>query len=385
MTNEDKILCFFAQLDLDDHDKEELQKLLASPPDWQIIYASAIRNGLLPILHQKTKRFPEFFPKDFCCKTAKFAFRNSAHNLLLTSELVKISSRFKTDSILLLSFKGPLLSMLLYGDIGQRSFGDIDILITENDILLAYEIMLSLHYTPELQLSPKRLLQYVVHEDNLSFRNTTNNVIVELHWDLAGAYIARPLLLQDLKTIPDQFTISGCALMGLANEYLLVYLCVHGAKHKWERMEWIRSVAVLLENEKNINWESTLQFSELIQCRRMMLLGLLLSRDLFNSKLPQDISQKINYDKRLYPLKKDVTKGLFINSIPEKLSPLDKRFSFFHLKVRDNIFDSIRYQIRLIFRPTNVEWKTISLPASLSFLYFIIRPFRLLTDIIRSR
>ena len=54
-----------------------------------------------------------------------------------------------------------------------------------------------------------------------------------------------------------------------------------------------------------------------------------------------------------------------------------KRYNLFHLLVRDNVIDSIRYLLRLIFRPTNVEWLWLRFPASLSFLYYFLRPLRL--------
>ncbi len=291
---------------------------------------------------------------------------------------------FQEEHIVAIPFKGPLLSILLYDDVGQRSFGDLDILIACNDILRAYEVLLALNYLPELQLTPQKLLRYATHEDNLSFIHSDNKVVVELHWDLAGAYLASPLLIRELEIIPNQFNVSGCPMPGIANEHLLVYLCVHGAKHKWERLEWISSLAVLLRKSQDLDWSTIFSFAEKIQCRRMLFLGLLLARNIFQSNIPDSTLKLMNRDKRMVALEDDILAGLFPEESNNSSSPLKKRFSFFHIRVRDNLQDSLRYQTRLFFRPTNVEWQTIHLSARLSFLYFLIRPFRLLIDAIRK-
>ncbi|MCK5229203.1 MAG: hypothetical protein KAR13_02995, partial [Desulfobulbaceae bacterium] len=85
----------------------------------------------------------------------------------------------------------------------------------------------------------------------------------------------------------------------------------------------------------------------------------------------------ISHDARLPKLANRVYEIMFPES-PHTVDELRaKRYNFFHLLVRDNVIDTIRYLLRLIFRPTNVEWLWLRLPASLSFLYYFLRPLRL--------
>jgi hypothetical protein len=270
----------------------------------------------------------------------------------------------------------PFLLFCQTGQVFRRSSGDRR-LISCKDILPAYQTLLALDYSPELPLTPQKLARYASHEDKLSFFNSASKVIVELHWDIAGAYLANPLPIEDLKRIPDQFSISGCSMPGIENGNLLVYLCVHGAKHKWERLEWIRSTAVLLHKSPDMDWEAVLLFAEKKQCTRMLFLGLLLAHNLFKAELPAYVLQMIREDTRLAALEADVMEGLFHDRKDGSVALLNKRFSFFHMKVRDTLLDSLRYQLRLFFRPSNVEWALVDIPAPLSFLYFLIRPFRL--------
>ena len=52
-------------------------------------------------------------------------------NMLLSAELLRLRDIFHKNGIQPLSFKGPLLAQTLYSDITQRQFGDLDILIEE--------------------------------------------------------------------------------------------------------------------------------------------------------------------------------------------------------------------------------------------------------------
>ena len=377
MTNEDTVLCLCAQSKLNSNEVEYLEEIITTKLDWQVIYRSAAQNGLLPFLHNTLKKYPDIIPDTIITALKKYSFNNCARNLLQTAALVKIVTQFQTENIFAIPFKGPLLSILLYDDIGLRSFGDLDILISCDDILRAHEVLLTLNYLPELQLTPRKLLRYANHEDNLSFVNSDNQVVVELHWDLAGAYLASPLPIQNLVTTPNQFNVSDCSMHGIANEYLLVYLCVHGAKHKWERLEWISSLAALLKKNRNLDWSTIFSFATEIQCRRMLFLGLLLARNLFTSNIPNSILESIHSDKRMAALEDDIMADLFPEEANNSSSPLKNRFSFFHIWVRDNLQDSLRYQARLFFRPTNVDWQRYPLPADLCFLHYLIRPFRL--------
>lgn len=383
MTNEDRILCYCTLPKLNEKEALHFRNLLETDLDWQSLCVAASRNGLLSFLYEAIKTSPDKIPPDILAALKEKSFHNCARNLMQAGALIKIITLFQAADITAVPFKGPLLSIQLYGDIGRRSFGDLDILIAQKDILHAYEILLSLHYIPELHLAQGRLRKYAIHEDNLSFTHKGHKVIVELHWDLAGAYLSQPLSIQDIEVTGAQFSISGYPMAGFPNETLLVYLCIHGAKHKWERLEWIGAVATLVRKEQNMDWKNVLDFSAKTQSRRMLLLGLSLARDLFGCPLPENIIILIRNDGHLPDLKADSLQSVFPAKDNKQTSPLSKRFSFFHMKVRDSIWDSLRFQLRLVFRPTNVEWQTISLPAPLSFLYFVFRPFRLIWEVIK--
>ena len=54
-------------------------------------------------------------------------------NMLMTSELIKVLKILEENNIEAISFKGPVLSQLAYGDVVSRQYCDLDILINIKD------------------------------------------------------------------------------------------------------------------------------------------------------------------------------------------------------------------------------------------------------------
>ena len=55
----------------------------------------------------------------------------------------------------------------------------------------------------------------------------------------------------------------------------------------------------------------------------------------------------------------------------------------FHLRLRERWRDGLRYCVSLFTQPTLADWKALSLPPSLAFVYYGVRPVRLLGKYLR--
>ena len=85
---------------------------------------------------------------------------------------------------------------------------------------------------------------------------------------------------------------------------------------------------------------------------------------------------KISADSRVRELCELVSGGLF-NSEEEFVDRvLQQRFSLFRLQIRDHWVHALRYLLRMIFCPSKKEWLLFYLPGSLTFIYYIFRPFQ---------
>lgn len=381
MTNEEQLLLQLLQAE-PEPDKDNLLGDLASQvTDWQLFLQLCQRHGLLTIVSRRISQLsPDPFPDSFRNTSHLLSLQNAAGSMSLTRGLIQVLDLFSRNSITTLPFKGPLLAQQLYGDIGQRIFGDIDLLVSKEELTQAITLLEGIGFVAEIDDLHEKIAVFSRQEDNLALVRKEDNCLVELHWDISGCYLANPL---PIETFPATASLSlaGRTVHSLTAEDLLVYLCVHGAKHMWERLEWLYSVRVLLEKHPDLDWDFIWKRSEEWQCRRMVLLGLQLSSELLAVCLPEGVEQRLIRDRVIPTLVSQVRQVLFpARSMPNG-EKKERRFSPFHLLVRDTLSDRLTYGLRLLFRPTVKEWQTWPLPASsLAVLYYFYRPLRLMWE-----
>ena len=58
--------------------------------------------------------------------------RTTMSNLYLTQEMLKLLSAFRKKGIPAIPYKGPVLAQAVYGNVGLRQFGDLDITVPED-------------------------------------------------------------------------------------------------------------------------------------------------------------------------------------------------------------------------------------------------------------
>jgi hypothetical protein len=168
--------------------------------------------------------------------------------------------------------------------------------------------------------------------------------------------------------------IGGVRVPAPSWEDLLVLLCVHGTKHGWERMIWLCDVAELLRVAPHMDQVGTLDRARRLGGLRMTLLGLALAGELMGAPLHEDVRRQIEADASLPSLSAGVRARLLTRR-PAPLSPAGR--ACYHLRTRERLGDRVRYGVRFLTFPTDVDWTAVRLPGTLSGLYWILRPFRL--------
>ncbi|WP_419176484.1 nucleotidyltransferase family protein [Desulfosediminicola sp.] len=348
--------------------------------DWEYFLEVVAREGtelfVFPILLDK---LTSLVPEDQKSAIKSILLKKTVISLRYTGVLVNIITRFERKGVDVIPFKGPILSQRLYGDPAKRSFGDLDILVRPEYVFSAITVLRDAGYTPQLEISEEQLDLYCEHEDNIIFSNASLSSVIELHWELSGRVFSRPYMYLDVVERCAAIDIAGKELLAFGDEDLLVYLCVHGAKHSWDRLEWLLSVKKLLDISGALNWDIVFLLMKRFRCRRNVLFGLYLVKEFFNVNFPWDVSQKIEAERGFAGMVSYCGSPL----LKDKLGVVSKsehpdRFSVFQFAIQDNLYQRIRWGGILLFRPTERDWRCWPLPRQLKVLNYVFRPFRLL-------
>jgi len=375
-----EIVLYWAKTMLGNLDAQELKKYIDDKVDWDNVFNIALRHGLLNFLYLSLKTdCKEFIPEAVIKKLKTYYFQNSSKNFFLSASLIKILNLFTQNNIDAIPFKGPVQAELLYHDIGIRTFSDLDILVKKEDALQARNLLFDQGFKTNVNIPESQIKNYLKKENFFQLVNKTGTVNIDLHWEISGRYNLKPIYYPTLDRNLYHTKLLEKEIYTLSHVDLLILLCVHGTSHCWEKLELICSVAAITKSGRIGTWETVIQKVETLRCKRMVLLGLLLANYFFNTDLPRIIEAAISDDDGIENLSNYIIGKIEDNSIAftENLS---WRFSPLHFQVRDSLLDGVKYFFRLLFQPTIREWDKYPLPDSLLFLYYVLRPYRILKE-----
>ena len=333
----------------------------------------AHKHAVLPLLYKTLKNIA---PKHTLTTLLKPYYMGVVKkNMSMSAQLISLVERLKDSDIRTLSFKGPVLSQLAYGDITLRQYGDLDILIQKKDRKHIISLMKKDGYIPEITLSNAKQTSFLQAVNVLGFLTPTKETFIEVHWELLSKNYAITWHEKELWNNSSSININNQALLTLNPMHTLLYLCTHGSKHLYERLSWVCDVDRVVRSQKDLDWVHTINTAKDMGIYRMLLLSLALCQSLLDLPLPKELEDIIAQDKKVQTLSQKIIILHFTQQIKTT-----KSYSTFKLlcDMRENKQAKLRFCYLALFHPKFDDFKSIQLPFFLSFLYPFIRPFRLL-------
>lgn len=385
ISKEDEFIVSCSQLALSQRLRQRVNELFGTGLNWKYIVQASHQHSVLPLVYHTLQKLN--INTAACPALLELKKHTQAivvRNLQMTALLIKLLTLFKKQKITAIPFKGPVLAEYVYGNLGLRRFGDLDILVAPQDIANAIQLLKSHNFKPNIILSPGQLAAYVKTEDDLVFQCQTSGIVVELHWELTGRYLPYPMDVNFLEPRLKLLPFLNQKIVHLSPEDLLLYLCVHGTRHMWERLEWVCGVAELIRNKPELQWKNVLSLARDLKCYRILQHGLFLTHTIFNVELPPYILEELSADPLSAELNKKIEKQLFPLFTPNQNMAAGNRFDSLQFQVQDSLGNKIRYGLKQLTEAREADWRWFPLPVHLTWLYVILRPLRLGIILIRQ-
>jgi Uncharacterised nucleotidyltransferase len=383
LTPHAELLLTCARVQLDEAHTQQLRSLLAYPQlDWDRLLALAARHSLLPLLARHLSALAsDTIPTGVLERLRAYQQAIALRNLGLSGELVRVLRLFDEHRIPALPFKGPTLGEFAYGNPALREFGDLDLLLRPRDVPRARSHLADQGYRPQYSLTPAQEAAYLRSLRQIALEKPAGGV-VELHAALSPRAFAFPLDLAALWPRRCIVKLTGQPVAAPGAEDLLLILCMHGAKHLWKSLGWICDVAELLRVQPALNWEQVRREARRLGSERLLGLGVQLAERVLQAPLPPDVSREAQRDATARALADRVLEHLFDEA---EWRPGGWESAAFHLRLRERRRDGVRYCLSLLLAPTLADWTALPLPSPLAFLYYGVRPVRLLRKYVRPR
>jgi hypothetical protein len=376
----------------------EVDSLLTADLDWEKLVQTAISKSVMPLLYESLKEIctlegrtneVKFVPQSVMMQLKILSKMNGHNNIAQTKELLKVLALLAAAGIEAIAFKGPTLAAAVYGDVALRQFNDLDLLVRRQDFQQTIAILIDRGYQSNLSKEIEVCLFDHDLETPLYYRNPEINIYnqriessllnrnletsVDLHWAIPPRQIFNPDRCERLWANLNSIDLLDRQIKIFAPEATLVIQCINVAKEYQHILiphpiAQICDVAKVIQAYPNLNWHLALEIAAELQSEKLFSIGLFTTQDLLKIELPQLIIDRLNRilgSNFTLSKKYQTLRQLFVNPL------ITMDWSLYSIV-------TLGLYLQQAISPNQNDLEFLPLPRRLFFLYYLIRPIRLL-------
>ncbi len=335
---------------------------------WDDLLATAIGHQVLPSLYRCLEPHVARIPAAAASRLKDNVLSNAARSLARADETAQLVKRLAAAGIPTLCFRGPVLSELLYADPTRRQFADLDFLVRRSDAARAMHALRETGLQPMFNLGPIQEQALIRFQTERFFLRAEDRLCIDLHWQI---------LPEPFQFEPDEDALwsrgrrrpfQGVEVGVLSDEDLLLFLCAHGAKHGWSRLNLLCDVRAWLLEHPAPDWNAILARADRAGKRRLVLTALRLANRVLDAPLPVQVPDDVE------PAAAAAMEYLFRNRPNQEEKRKQRAVQALCLT---RFRDRHRLSWDPVFSVTGLDIEKASLPRSFFLLYRLIRLARL--------
>ncbi len=373
---EQELLIRCCQTKTNHSNSKRLETLIEKGLNWNELVFQAERQGVMPLVYCRLSSLKSsYIPTEFLESLRNRFLLNASLSLSLTHKLSIVSSLFLKNSIPMLPFKGLVLAALAYGNQVLRQSGDIDILVHARDYEASKKMLISTGYL----LGDDHIwqCQFLSHDGTLN---------IDLHQLLMPVYFSYRVGFESLWERRQGVSVAGNVFCSLSNEDLLLYLCANISRDLvGRRLRFIQicDLAELIVRQ-DMNWLWVLEEANRAGCKRILFVGILLAEYFFGVKT----SELMNLQRKCEPIVFKLASYAISALFPENnITPTMHHSCWYYCCSRERTRDKCTYLnwylflLHMYIKPSPRDKVLVELPNGLSYIYWIVRPVRVVIKI----
>lgn len=364
---------------LDEAARDQIRRRAASNLDWDRFLAWVARHRVAPLVHRNLRQAgAPATPAHVLQQLQDQDARNARQVLTQISEAARIKRDLDAAGIRSMMIKGPLLSVLAFGDPTLRASRDIDLYVDRSRVQEADRLIVQAGYrrfAPDFALSPREEGAFLRLRCQYAYFSVQAGVIQELHWRLTSNGTLMPIDDATLWSRSDPVNLNGVEFSTLPDEEMFLYLCIHGSVHVWFRLKWLVDVAALLGRTRAETLQRIASRARTLGIERPFHQALLLAHRLLAAPVPPELLSAAMASGAARRLAATACRAMYWAASPSE--PADTRWFNTWIALQ-----AYRLKPELSYRWAEFQdqmcspedWARLPLPESLFFLYLPLRP-----------
>ncbi len=365
-----------------------INKILAKQIHWERFVSLALRNEVLPSISRLLlDKYADAVPGDIAAFLNDRFHRNLQRNAVLCRELIWLNELFSAHGIQIINYKGPETQFRMDMEIDECQFNDLDFLVREEQEATIRSLLLSHGYHLEMQGKDNGLRKDYTYIREKNDDGTASvmalpgdiyaqgRIIIEPHLHITEyrlpVRIDRAMLWEHIEYT--EF-MGKASLPVLAEDVLLLVLCVAGCKASWKNLKLINHVASLVRTIPGSSIDRCIEKAERAGCARMVAMGLLLAGELLGAPVNLKTIARANSAGLVRCAEKIASARSQSVPPPINYHPFPWKYSPVIMRTLDRPQDKARYFWRTTTQPYPVHYSRFPLPSFLRVLYRVIVP-----------
>ncbi|MGA3326094.1 MAG: nucleotidyltransferase family protein [Terriglobia bacterium] len=333
-----------------------------------VLLERARAHGLIPLVYHRLRGL-EFrgVPPPVRRELTDTFGMNAIRNVLLTQELVRVLARLGAAGVPVIPLKGIALAESLYGDPALRTCADIDILVQPKDFAESLHLLRSSGYEARFREPSLVPLLARYGKDCLLMREDARSVYpLQVNCGLMCGGPAERRVLAEVWSDAAPRPFHAAPAFAMSPEWEFLYLAVHAARHGMVPFKWLVDIDWLTVRGA-LDWNKVQEMAKRLGWERAVQSCLAVCATLLETPLPQP-SLWIARKSPRFPA---TAQGAF--ELP--------RATFFPIRLLPTLSQKLQFLAVRLFVPTLGDCQFLHLPSALFFLYYFLRPWRLMGSV----
>jgi hypothetical protein len=338
--------------------------------DWPTLLQLAERHRVAAFLHTRARDWwIAHAPGDVGDRLQAIARANLERALSQAAEQIRVIRALQQRDIEVIAVKGLALSQRLYGGIGVRHVGDIDLFIRSADARAADTVVEAAGFNrsrPDFSLTPLQWEKYLKLKPEFEYLKSASGVRLELLWRLEGLPVEaawQGTMTRDL---------GGQPVRTLPPETDAIYLFQHGGRHGWFRLFWLVDVAQLLRDPQ-LDWPAIMARARELGRERPLLQGARLVEELLGVPTPAALRPRAGEERTVDILAAEARRQISRDLPAHEGVGEWFRQAAYRMRLQKKWRAKFDVAAPHLFSPES--WRMWPLPDRWFFLYYVATPF----------